>query len=192
MEFHRPSKNSYRREIQMAFYPRPQHPCHYRFRLAIGYAARRGSEAGPVPGGRERRRLFQSGSAERLPSAGCCCCGRADGALRADKAVAERSCGQKPPNGALKGVTFLLSNAAALSAPSFACPKTTAVYRAWLKAVEADLYLPLEGGGRRKAAGGGDPLFGTKNHPTPALRADAPPQGEGGRPTDARSLSHVR
>ncbi|MGV1835035.1 glycine--tRNA ligase subunit beta [Rhizobium rhizogenes] len=41
-----------------------------------------------------------------------------------------------------------------------------------------DSHLPLEGGGRSEAAGGGDPLL-QQNHPTPALRADPPPQGEG-------------
>ncbi|AGB70265.1 MULTISPECIES: glycine--tRNA ligase subunit beta [Rhizobium] len=39
-------------------------------------------------------------------------------------------------------------------------------------------HLPLEGGGRSEAAGGGD-LTSQQNHPTPALRADPPPQGEG-------------
>ncbi|AYG65370.1 MULTISPECIES: glycine--tRNA ligase subunit beta [unclassified Rhizobium] len=39
-------------------------------------------------------------------------------------------------------------------------------------------HLPLEGGGRSEAAGGGD-LSSQQNHPTPALRADPPPQGEG-------------
>ncbi|MDK4706502.1 glycine--tRNA ligase subunit beta [Rhizobium sp. CNPSo 4062] len=39
-------------------------------------------------------------------------------------------------------------------------------------------HLPLEGRGRSEAAGGGDPLF-QQDHPTPALRADPPPQGEG-------------
>ena len=41
-----------------------------------------------------------------------------------------------------------------------------------------DSHLPLEGGGRSEAAGGGDPLS-QQNHPTPALRADPPHQGEG-------------
>ncbi|GAJ94794.1 glycine--tRNA ligase subunit beta [Agrobacterium sp. SHOUNA12C] len=41
-----------------------------------------------------------------------------------------------------------------------------------------DSHLPLNGGGRSEAAGGGDPLL-QQNHPTPALRADPPPQGEG-------------
>ena len=40
------------------------------------------------------------------------------------------------------------------------------------------VHLSLEGGGRSEAAGGGDPLF-QQNHPTPALRADPPPQGKG-------------
>ncbi len=39
-------------------------------------------------------------------------------------------------------------------------------------------HLPLEGGGRSEAAGGGD-LSSQQNHPTPALRADPPHQGEG-------------
>ena len=39
-------------------------------------------------------------------------------------------------------------------------------------------HLPLEGGGRSEAAGGGD-LASQQNHPTPALRADPPHQGEG-------------
>ncbi|OEC96592.1 MULTISPECIES: glycine--tRNA ligase subunit beta [unclassified Rhizobium] len=39
-------------------------------------------------------------------------------------------------------------------------------------------HLPLEGGDRSEAAGGGDHLF-QQNHPTPALRAGPPPQGEG-------------
>ncbi len=39
-------------------------------------------------------------------------------------------------------------------------------------------HLPLNGGGRSEAAGGGDPLL-QQNHPTPALRANPPPQGEG-------------
>ena len=41
-----------------------------------------------------------------------------------------------------------------------------------------DSHLPLEGGGRSEAAGGGDSLS-QQNHPTPALRADPPHQGEG-------------
>ena len=47
-------------------------------------------------------------------------------------------------------------------------------------------HLPLEGGGRRDAAGGGDPPRAplpdvyAAGHPTPALRADPPPRGEGG------------
>ncbi|RYC17803.1 hypothetical protein EUU22_07465 [Ciceribacter ferrooxidans] len=49
-------------------------------------------------------------------------------------------------------------------------------------------HLPLEGGGRREAAGGGEPHreFGAwvrgpsyDRHPTPELRSDPPPQGEG-------------
>ncbi|CAN7505214.1 glycine--tRNA ligase subunit beta [Pararhizobium sp. LjRoot235] len=40
-------------------------------------------------------------------------------------------------------------------------------------------HLPLEGGGRSEAAGGGDPLGVVEDHPTPSLRADPPPQGEG-------------
>lgn len=176
----------------MVFHPRLRHPCHDAFCSAIGYAARRGSQAGPVPGGGAVRRLLHPGSAERFPSAGCCCCGRAESALRAAQAVAERSCGQKPPNGALKGVTSLRPNAAALSATSFACPHSTAVSRAWLKAVQVDFHLPLEGGGYCKAAGGGDGQGRMERRPTPALRASPPPQGEGVCPIDARRLSHVR
>ncbi|PJI44191.1 MAG: excinuclease ABC subunit B [Rhizobium sp.] len=40
-----------------------------------------------------------------------------------------------------------------------------------------DANLPLEGGGRAERAGGGDPS--TVAHPTPDLRSDPPPQGEG-------------
>jgi glycyl-tRNA synthetase beta chain len=40
-------------------------------------------------------------------------------------------------------------------------------------------HLPLEGGGRSEAAGGGDGQGRTKDHPTPSLRSDPPPQGEG-------------
>ncbi|AOF89300.1 excinuclease ABC subunit B [Sinorhizobium sp. RAC02] len=43
-------------------------------------------------------------------------------------------------------------------------------------------HLPLEGGGRRAAAGGGDPATTAdtgEDHPTPDLRSDPPPQGEG-------------
>jgi glycyl-tRNA synthetase beta chain len=40
-------------------------------------------------------------------------------------------------------------------------------------------HLPLEGGGRAVRAGGGDSQAGTQDHPTPSLRADPPPQGEG-------------
>ncbi|CAN7208555.1 glycine--tRNA ligase subunit beta [Pararhizobium sp. LjRoot255] len=40
-------------------------------------------------------------------------------------------------------------------------------------------HLPLEGGGRSEAAGGGDPFGVVEDHPTPSLRADPPPQGEG-------------
>jgi hypothetical protein len=185
----------------MVFFPRPARPCHTPIRSVIGHAARRGSEAEPVLDERERRRLFQPGSAERFPSAGCCCCGRADGALRAGKAVAERSCGQKPPNGALKGVILFLPNAAALSAPSFACPTTTAVSRAWMKAVEAGLWLisPLEGemprtGQRGVARRSQRPM----DHPPLSVSPTSPPQG--GRSDRARRRaftnkgmqSHVR
>ncbi|MFC3164970.1 hypothetical protein [Ciceribacter thiooxidans] len=37
-------------------------------------------------------------------------------------------------------------------------------------------HLPLEGGGRAERAGGGDDA---SDHPTPDLRSDPPPQGEG-------------
>ncbi|THV35508.1 hypothetical protein FAA86_13340 [Rhizobium rosettiformans W3] len=56
-------------------------------------------------------------------------------------------------------------------------------------------HLPLEGGGRREAAGGGDPgrEFNATDrgrcivhHPTPELRSDPPPQGEG----EAAPLPH--
>jgi glycyl-tRNA synthetase beta chain len=40
-------------------------------------------------------------------------------------------------------------------------------------------HLPLEGGGRSEASGGGDPLGDAEDHPTPSLRADPPPLGEG-------------
>ena len=40
-------------------------------------------------------------------------------------------------------------------------------------------HLPLEGGGRSEAACGGDPLGVSGGHPTPDLRSDPPPQGEG-------------
>ncbi|NBB51151.1 glycine--tRNA ligase subunit beta [Rhizobium sp. CRIBSB] len=39
-------------------------------------------------------------------------------------------------------------------------------------------HLPLEGGGRAERAGGGDTSTAV-GHPTPALRSDPPPQGEG-------------
>jgi glycyl-tRNA synthetase beta chain len=39
-------------------------------------------------------------------------------------------------------------------------------------------HLPLEGGGRAERAGGGDAST-AMGHPTPALRSDPPPQGEG-------------
>jgi len=39
-------------------------------------------------------------------------------------------------------------------------------------------HLPLEGGGRAERAGGGDASTAV-GHPTPALRSDPPPQGEG-------------
>ncbi|KQY10575.1 excinuclease ABC subunit B [Rhizobium sp. Root73] len=42
-----------------------------------------------------------------------------------------------------------------------------------------DTHLPLEGGGRSEAAGGGDPISTAKDHPAPDLRSDPPPQGEG-------------
>jgi isoleucyl-tRNA synthetase len=45
------------------------------------------------------------------------------------------------------------------------------------------LTSPFEGGGRAAGAGGG---VGSE-HPTPALRADPPPQGEGGAPDTLRS-----
>jgi len=114
----------------------------------------------------------------------------------------DRSRGQKPPNGAPEGVTYsILTRQLPAPRPSFIEAEPRRDSRAWLKAVAADFYLPLEGGGRRTAAGGGDPLFGPKSHPTPALRADPPPtppraapppQGEGGCSSKARRHSHVR
>ncbi|MCO6177285.1 glycine--tRNA ligase subunit beta [Ciceribacter sp. RN22] len=41
------------------------------------------------------------------------------------------------------------------------------------------VHLPLEGGGRAERAGGGDTASVASDHPTPALRSDPPPQGEG-------------
>ncbi len=41
------------------------------------------------------------------------------------------------------------------------------------------VHLPLEGGGRAERAGGGDAASVAGDHPTPALRSDPPPQGEG-------------
>jgi excinuclease ABC subunit B len=43
----------------------------------------------------------------------------------------------------------------------------------------AGTQLPLEGGGRAARAGGGDSAATAKDHPTPDLRSDPPPQGEG-------------
>jgi excinuclease ABC subunit B len=43
----------------------------------------------------------------------------------------------------------------------------------------AGTHLPLEGGGRSEAAGGGDTATSSDSHPTPDLRSDPPPQGEG-------------
>ncbi len=100
---------------------------------------------------------------------------------------------QKPLNGVLKGAIYSTpSRQLPAPRPSVLQADPRRGSRAWLKAVEADLYLPLEGGGRRKAAGGGDGQGRLRRHPTPALRADPPPQGEGVRPIDARRLSHVR
>ncbi|MXN46214.1 excinuclease ABC subunit UvrB [Shinella kummerowiae] len=50
------------------------------------------------------------------------------------------------------------------------------------KTAKPATHLPLEGGGRRAAAGGGDPATSAvagEDHPTPDLRSDPPPQGEG-------------
>jgi hypothetical protein len=86
-----------------------------------GYPASRGSEAGPAPGSGKGRKSPRPGFARRFPSAGrCCCCGRAI-AQRADQAVAERVCGQKPLNGALARATYPILHEALASAPSEAC-----------------------------------------------------------------------
>jgi excinuclease ABC subunit B len=50
------------------------------------------------------------------------------------------------------------------------------------KTAKPATHLPLDGGGRRAAAGGGDPATSAgaeEDHPTPDLRSDPPPQGEG-------------
>ncbi len=100
---------------------------------------------------------------------------------------------QKPLNGALKGAIYSThSRQPPAPRPSIVPANPRRVLRTWSKPVEACFYLPLEGGGRRKAAGGGDGQGRFKRHPTPALRADPPPQGEGVRPIDARRLSNVR
>jgi phosphomethylpyrimidine synthase len=54
-------------------------------------------------------------------------------------------------------------------------------------------YLPLEGGGRSRAArsDGGDAAL-TATHPTPALRADPPPAGEGGTEHPLTQLEWAR
>jgi hypothetical protein len=105
----------------------------------------------------------------------------------------DRSRRQKPLNGVLKGAIYsTLSRQLSAPRPSALKTNPRRGSRAWLKAVEAEFYLPLEGGGSRKAAGGGDCLGRPKRHPTPALRADPPPQGEGVYLIDARRLSHVR
>lgn len=99
----------------------------------------------------------------------------------------------KPLNGVLKGaISSTLSRQLPAPRPSVVAAAPRRGSRAWLTAVEASFYLPLEGGGRRKAAGGGDGQGRLKRHPTPALRAAPPPQGEGVRSIDARRLSHVR
>ncbi len=43
----------------------------------------------------------------------------------------------------------------------------------------AGSHLPLEGGGRAVRAGGGERKATANSHPTPELRSDPPPQGEG-------------
>jgi glycyl-tRNA synthetase beta chain len=52
-------------------------------------------------------------------------------------------------------------------------------------------HLPLEGGGRAAGAGGGEKPFEV-GHPTPALRADPPPQGEGTPSSNDDLLAIVR
>ncbi len=99
----------------------------------------------------------------------------------------------KPLNGVLKGAIYsTLSRQLPAPRPSVVAAAPRRGSRAWPKAVEADFYLPLEGGGRRKAAGGGDGQGRLERHPTPALRANPRPPGEGVRSIDARRLSHVR
>ena len=101
-------------------HPRPAPPCHtppVPPRIHCQPWQRGGAGAGFG----ERTEVPRPGFARRFPSAGrCCCCGRAI-AQRADQAVAERVCGQKPLNGALARATYPILHEALASAPSEAC-----------------------------------------------------------------------
>ena len=108
----------------VAFSPSP-HPRLQFLRSVLGYAARRGSEAGPALDVGERRKLSHSGPAENgLPPKtakrqlfgfrfGRACAAHMVsvriGTRVQRKSQRDRSCGHKPPNGALKGVTYYIS-----------------------------------------------------------------------------------
>ena len=178
--------------IRMAFYPRLEHLCHP-LSVPPSDTLPAVAASGTGAGFGERTEVLGIGVREKVPLRRPMLLLRACNRTEGRKAVAERVCGQKPPNGAPEGVIYsTLSRQLPAPRPSFIAAKPRRVSRAWPKAVAADFYLPLEGGGRRKAAGGGDPLFDAISHPTPALRADPPPQGEGGCSSKARRHSHVR
>ena len=69
----------------------------------------------------------------------------------------------------------------AICHPDMSCTQLRTVNNRCPEAQAITTHLPLEGGGRREAAGGRDQVSGMlKVHPTPELRSDPPPQGEGG------------
>ena len=126
-------------------------------------------------------------TSEAPAAAGCRCRKSATGVHRARRTpllpVEGPSRGQKPPNGAPKGVTYsTLSRQLPAPRPSFIAAKPRRVSRAWLKAVVTDLRPSPPRGRCRNGAEGGNAAFARPMITPSVCVTDISPQGEIGPP----------
>ena len=159
----------------------------------------------------ERTEVLGIGVREKVPLRRPMLLLRACNRTEGRKAVAERVCGQKPPNGAPEGVTYsTLSRQLPAPRPSFMAARPRRVSRAWLKAVAASSHFSPAGRSAERMRG--DEGVAISAPAVPLIRRFAPPSPrrgeegasrksicnnpavhrEGGYPLDARRFPHVR
>jgi hypothetical protein len=162
--------------IRMAFYPRLEHLCHP-LSVPPSDTLPAVAASGTGAGFGERTEVLGIGVREKVPLRRPMLLLRACNRTEGRKAVAERVCGQKPPNGAPEGVIyFTLSRQLPAPRPSFIAAKPRRVSRAWPKAVAASsLFSPAGRSAERMR--GDEGVFSAISAPAvPLIRRSACPR----------------